>query len=165
VALLDASVEFTGTINCQESIRIDGRCKGELYSDHSVIIGEPAVLEMAIEADSVVVAGRVNGDITARRKITLERTACVNGNLCTPGIVIQEGAKLEGRIVIGSEATEAQGARDAARAAEAAERAAETPEKAGSTEARPAEKERPAASQGSGAKPRKPTPTAPPPAS
>jgi cytoskeletal protein CcmA (bactofilin family) len=104
VALLDASVEFTGTIRCHESIRIDGRCQGELFSDHAVIIGQPAVLQMTIEADSVVVAGEVNGNITALRKITLEPTARVRGNLCTPGIVIQEGARLEGRIVIDADA-------------------------------------------------------------
>ena len=48
----------------------------------------------------------VEGDIAARRKITLERTAVVIGDLTTPGIVIEEGAKLKGRIVIGSDAAE-----------------------------------------------------------
>jgi len=102
-ALLDASLEFEGTMRCRESIRIDGRCKGKLFCEQTVIIGEPAVLGLSIEADSVVVAGEVNGDITARRKITLEPTARVTGNLCTPGIVIREGATLEGRIVINTD--------------------------------------------------------------
>ena len=159
LALLDASVEFTGTITCQESIRIDGRCTGELYSDHSVIIGEPAVLKMVIEADAVVVAGQVDGDITARRKITLERTARVNGNLCTPGIVIQEGAKLKGRIVIGSEAETAQRAQ-----AEPARRA-EAESLAEQAEAEPPAKERPAAADSAIPRPRKPNPSAPPPTS
>ncbi len=57
-----------------------------------------------IEADDVTIAGLVEGDIIARRKITLERSAVVVGNLTTPGIVIEEGAKLKGRIVIGSDA-------------------------------------------------------------
>jgi cytoskeletal protein CcmA (bactofilin family) len=102
-ALLDASLEFEGTMRCRESIRIDGRCKGKLFCEQTVIIGEPGVLGLSIEADTVVVAGEVNGDITARRKITLEPTARVTGNLCTPGIVIREGATLEGRIVINTD--------------------------------------------------------------
>lgn len=144
-ALLDASVQFKGVIRCQESIRIDGRCEGELYSDHAVIIGEPAVLNMAIEADSVVIAGEVNGDITAHRKITLEPSARVTGNLCTPGIVIQEGAKLEGRIMIDSEVESGPPAKPERPAAAAASPASATP--------KPPEK------------PRTPTPSAPPPAS
>jgi cytoskeletal protein CcmA (bactofilin family) len=57
-------------------------------------------------ADEVQISGVVEGDITARRKITLEKTAVVKGDLNTPGIVIEEGAKLKGRIVIGSEEAE-----------------------------------------------------------
>jgi cytoskeletal protein CcmA (bactofilin family) len=83
--------------------------EGEVHCDHAVAVGEPARVRASIEADSVVIAGEVKGDIAARSKITLERTARVTGDLCTPGIVIQEGAKLEGRIMIGSD--EKSGAR------------------------------------------------------
>lgn len=100
---LDASTDFSGKLKCTESLRIDGRVEGEVHCDHTVAIGEPGVVHALIQADSVVIAGQVNGDINARSKITLEKTACVTGDLCTPGIVIQEGAKLEGRIVIGSD--------------------------------------------------------------
>lgn len=60
-------------------------------------------MEASIQADSVVISGEVRGDIRAKRKITLESAARVTGDLATPGIVIEEGAKLEGRIVIGAE--------------------------------------------------------------
>jgi len=78
--------------------------KGEIQCAQKVAIGETGNVSATIEADTVVVAGEVNGNITARRKVTLERTGRVNGDLCTPGIVIQEGAKLEGRITIGEDA-------------------------------------------------------------
>jgi cytoskeletal protein CcmA (bactofilin family) len=100
---LDASANFSGTLKCIESLRIDGRVEGEVHCDHTVVVGESGAVQASIEADSVVIVGQVKGDINARSKITLEKTACVIGNLCTPGIVIQEGAKLEGRIMIGSE--------------------------------------------------------------
>ena len=60
----------------------------------------------------IVTSHEVKGDITASRKITLKRSARVVGDLNTPGIVIEEGAKLEGRIMIGSdEKPEAQDAK------------------------------------------------------
>ena len=94
--------------------------KGEIHGDQLITIGEKGSVHAAIEGDTVVIAGEVQGDITARRKITLESTARVTGDLSTPGIVIQEGARLEGRIVIGGgpppEAT--QTAAPKARAAE-----------------------------------------------
>jgi cytoskeletal protein CcmA (bactofilin family) len=101
---LDSSTVFEGKLQCADSLRIDGQVKGEIQCAQKVAIGETGNVSATIEADTVVVAGEVNGNITARRKVTLERTGRVNGDLCTPGIVIQEGAKLEGRITIGEDA-------------------------------------------------------------
>ena len=101
--VIDSSTELSGKLRCQQALRVDGRVKGELKCDEAVIVGTNAKIEASIEADSVIIGGEVKGDIAARRKITLERTARVVGDLATPGIVIEEGAKLEGRIVIGSD--------------------------------------------------------------
>jgi cytoskeletal protein CcmA (bactofilin family) len=100
---IDASTELHGTLRCRETFRIDGRLEGEIHCEKNVIVGEGATVRAGIEAEEVAISGEVKGDISARRKITLDRTARVIGDLCTPGIVIEEGAKLEGRIMIGSE--------------------------------------------------------------
>ncbi len=105
---IDATSDFKGTLRCTQTLRIDGRVKGEVVCDKSVLIGEGGTVHANIVADSVEVSGEVKGDITARCKITLDRTARVTGDLATPGIVIEEGAKLEGRIVIGSDEKPAQ---------------------------------------------------------
>ena len=100
---IDATSELKGTLRCRETLRIDGHIEGELHCEKNVIVGQGATIRAAIDAAEVAVAGEVKGDITASRKITLEPTARVIGDLCTPGIVIEEGAKLEGRIMIGAE--------------------------------------------------------------
>lgn len=101
---VDASSEFEGRLRCRQTVRIDGCLKGELECEKMVLVGEGARVFANIAADEVQIAGVVEGDIAARRKITLARTAVVTGDLTTPGIVIEEGAKLKGRIVIGSDA-------------------------------------------------------------
>ncbi len=99
---IDASTHFTGELRCQETVRIDGKLKGALYCDKSVIVGQAAIIEAEIQGDEVIIAGSVNGNILARRKITLSKTARVVGDLTTAGIVIEEGAVLDGRIMIGA---------------------------------------------------------------
>ena len=101
---VDASSELEGKLRCKQTLRIDGYVKGEVECDRIVLIGEGGRVFASIAADEVQIAGTVEGNITARRKITLERTAIVKGDLTTLGIVIEEGAKLSGRIVIGSQA-------------------------------------------------------------
>ena len=105
---IDAGSELEGTLRCRETLRIDGRIKGEVHCEKNVIIGQAASVLASIDAAEVAIAGEVKGDISASRKITLEPTARVIGDLCTPGIVIEEGAKLEGRIMIGAEEKAAQ---------------------------------------------------------
>ncbi|HEY8154374.1 MAG TPA: polymer-forming cytoskeletal protein [Myxococcota bacterium] len=108
---VDASSELEGKLRCKQTLRIDGYVKGEVECERSVLVGEGARVFASIAADEVQIAGVVEGDITARRKITLERTAIVKGDLTTPGIVIEEGAKVSGRIVIGSEVEAAMDAK------------------------------------------------------
>jgi cytoskeletal protein CcmA (bactofilin family) len=113
---VDSTSEVEGRLRCKETLRIDGRVQGEVHCERAVLIGEGARVKANITADEVQISGHVEGDIAARRKITLERTAVVTGDLTTPGIVIEEGAKLKGRIVIGSEeepAVETESASDA----------------------------------------------------
>jgi cytoskeletal protein CcmA (bactofilin family) len=115
---IDANTRLSGKIHCQETIRIDGNVKGEVRCDKTVIIGEGAKVEAMVQADAIVISGEVKGNIAAKRKITLNRTARMIGDLSTPGIVIEEGAKLEGQIVIGAE--QAPAARKSAAAREPA---------------------------------------------
>lgn len=102
---VDASSEFEGRLRCKETLRIDGCIVGEIDCEKTVIVGQGARVHARIDADEVQVSGIVEGDITARRKVTLDRTAVVVGDLITPGIVVEEGAKLQGRILIGSDAS------------------------------------------------------------
>jgi cytoskeletal protein CcmA (bactofilin family) len=120
---VDATSELEGRLRSKQTLRIDGRVKGEVECEKTVLVGESAKVFATIAADEVQIAGIVEGNIAARRKITLQRTAVVKGDLTTPGIVIEEGAQLKGRIVIG---TDAETAIDAAAEPEPAKDAKKT---------------------------------------
>ena len=76
----------------------------------TVHVGTSGQVSASIRSDSVVIHGKVEGDIVAKREITLHKSACVRGDMRTVGIVIEPGAKVEGRIVIGSDAEAPPGA-------------------------------------------------------
>ena len=104
-SFLDASSAFEGVIRSNEPLRLDGRVKGEIHCEHSVVISESARIEATIRAAAVTIAGEVRGQVHASRKITLAATARMVGDLTTPAIVIEEGAELAGRIQIGAQPT------------------------------------------------------------
>jgi cytoskeletal protein CcmA (bactofilin family) len=109
-AYLDASCELTGQLRFDEPVRIDGRVSGEIHAKKSLVVGETASIEADIHAESVIVHGTIEGDICVQRKITLHKTARVSGEIQTVGIVVDEGARFKGRILIGDDAPEAPAA-------------------------------------------------------
>ena len=76
---IDEGCEFSGKLKFKDTVRIDGRIEGEIQSQNTVVVGLSGVVRAKIEADSVMVLGVVEGDILARRKITLHDTARVTG--------------------------------------------------------------------------------------
>jgi cytoskeletal protein CcmA (bactofilin family) len=102
-AFLDAGADFSGVLKASGTVRIGGQFDGRIESEDYVILSRSARVHADIDAEAAVISGEVRGNVTARRKITLDATARVTGDLTTPGIVIEEGARLKGRITIGGD--------------------------------------------------------------
>jgi cytoskeletal protein CcmA (bactofilin family) len=89
-------MEFCGILVLPGPARIDGCVRGEVIAGGALWIGETGVVEADLEGDTVVVAGRVNGRITAVSRIELQPTAAVQGGLCAPRLVLAEGSQVNG---------------------------------------------------------------------
>lgn len=100
---IEQGCELSGEMRFRDSVRIEGRAEGEIRAGGLVIVGESAEIQASVRAEAVVVHGSVDGDIRAKRKITLHKTARVAGELQSAGIVIEEGARFKGCIVIGED--------------------------------------------------------------
>ena len=97
-AFIDQGSEFEGKLSFRDTVRIDGRFRGEIASENTLIVGESGEINATIRSNTVVVSGLVEGDIIAARKVVLHKTARVHGNLETPSLVVEEGAALDGQV-------------------------------------------------------------------
>jgi cytoskeletal protein CcmA (bactofilin family) len=95
-AFLGADTEFEGKLSFKGSVRIDGRLKGEILTDGTLIVGETASLESNIQVSHIIISGEVRGNITASDRIEMHAPARVFGNIETPVLVIAEGVVFEG---------------------------------------------------------------------
>lgn len=100
---LDEGCSLSGELRFSGNVRIDGRVEGEMTAQKGAVIGERAEIHAKIDAETLEVFGTVLGDIRVTRRTTLHKTARVEGEIQTSGIVIEEGAHFKGRIVIGSD--------------------------------------------------------------
>jgi len=99
--LLGSDAEIHGSITTKGSIRIDGTVVGEISSPDTVTVGSTGSVEGNIEAEHIVVGGRVKGTLVARGRITLEGTGRLEGDLVAARLVIVEGAIFCGRSNMG----------------------------------------------------------------
>jgi len=93
---VDASMQGTLTFKDPVNLKINGKFEGKLITRGNLAIGENATVHADINGESVVIAGRVNGNIYAQREIRIIPPGCVQGNIQTPVLVVAEGAVLEG---------------------------------------------------------------------
>ena len=95
--LLGRGATFEGKLTFEGTVRIDGRFKGEVFSDDVLVIGEGAHVEAEVDIGEVIVQGTVVGNIKAKRSIEIHAPGRVKGDLHTPVLQIDKGVMFEGR--------------------------------------------------------------------
>ena len=99
-AFIDQGSEFEGKLTFRDTVRIDGKFRGEITSENTLVIGDTGVIEATVRSCNVVVSGTVNGNIFAKQKLVLHKSASVEGDIEAASIVMEEGAQMNGRITM-----------------------------------------------------------------
>ena len=95
-AFIDEGSEMEGRYTFRGTVMLNGRFKGEISSDDTLIIGERAVVTADVRAGRLLVSGEVTGNLRALERIELRRTARVHGDVEAPVVVLDEGVLFEG---------------------------------------------------------------------
>jgi cytoskeletal protein CcmA (bactofilin family) len=93
--------KVTGTLSFEGTVRLEGQVDGELSAQDTLIVGESAVVNAQMTANSVIIKGKVTGDITARKRVEIRAPGKLFGNITTPSLVIHEGVVFEGHCSMG----------------------------------------------------------------
>ena len=97
-AFFGTKLSVKGKVSGSGNLIVMGKLEGEFDLNGELIIAPPAVLNGEIKAVNVTVSGNVTGNLTAREKIHLEKSAVVNGRLNTPRLSVADGASFNGDI-------------------------------------------------------------------
>ncbi len=98
--ILDVSASMQGSLSFQEpvSLRISGRFEGTLQTKGDLTIGEHAVVKAEITGDAITIAGQVAGKVVAKSSLKIVSPAVVTGEIWTPVLRVEEGARLDGAV-------------------------------------------------------------------
>jgi cytoskeletal protein CcmA (bactofilin family) len=101
-AFLGAGTSYEGKLNFEGSVRVDGNFVGEVASEGTLVVGQEATVEGMLKVGQLVLSGQVRGEVEARQKVVLHKSANLIGSVKTPVLVMEEGAILEGEVIMGT---------------------------------------------------------------
>ena len=94
-----STVVIKGELTASEEVVIAGRVEGLItVAGHRVVVEAGAHVAGDITAHGIVVAGSVEGSLTAEERIHLQAGADLQGDVSAPRVVVADGAVVNGRI-------------------------------------------------------------------
>ncbi len=95
-AYLGPGTKINGKLTFEGTTTIEGEIEGEATVHGTVTIGEKAIVKGKIAATSILVKGKVMGDVQADR-IEIQPPGNVAGDLTTQSLIIGDGAIFDGQ--------------------------------------------------------------------
>ena len=95
--ILNADVEMKGTLRFTGELTFDGKLEGDIQSDGSLLLGDNAVIKGNINVNSVVVRGKITGNVTAREKIDIKTRTELFGDIRAARLQMEDGVTFVGQ--------------------------------------------------------------------
>jgi cytoskeletal protein CcmA (bactofilin family) len=95
--VLNSDVELKGTLRFSGELTFDGKLDGEINSEGALNLGDNAVIKGNIAVNSVVVRGKINGNVVAKEKIDIKAKTELFGDIRAAKLVIEEGVTFVGK--------------------------------------------------------------------
>lgn len=95
-SIIGEGTKLKGDFELNGLLRIDGDFQGRVKTKGKVLVGKNGTAECEIIAGTIVIGGRVKGDIIATEKVTLLSTGKLEGSIKAPRLVIEEGVIFNG---------------------------------------------------------------------
>jgi len=97
VSILSDGVNIEGKITSNGNVRIDGKVDGDVLVKGNLTLGPSAEIKGEVSAKNMTASGKVDGVLKIDDKLTLESTSVVKGDIITKILVVEEGAKFDGK--------------------------------------------------------------------
>ena len=95
--VLGPDVEVKGSLKFSGELTFEGKLEGDIQSEGVLNLGDSTVINGNINVQSVVVRGKINGNITAKEKIEIKAKSEMFGDIRAAKLAIEEGVTFVGK--------------------------------------------------------------------
>lgn len=98
-AVIGTSISIKGEISGSENLLVLGSVEGTInLKENTVTVGKGARVNANILGNVIHVEGEITGDLRGREQVVVHKTGYVRGNIASPRLSLEDGAKLKGSI-------------------------------------------------------------------
>ncbi|MDQ7031861.1 MAG: polymer-forming cytoskeletal protein [Desulfonauticus sp.] len=100
-AFLGKGTHYEGKLIFEGTVRLDGNFLGQIDSGGTLVVGQEADVQGTIHVDQLIVSGKIEGKVKVQTKAVFYKGAVFIGDLDTNILVVEEGARVQGRVNMG----------------------------------------------------------------
>ncbi len=93
-------LSIKGEIVGEGDLELAGRFQGTIHVQGTVVVGDQAEVDADITASTIVIGGRVRGNLSASGRVEILPQGTLTGSLRTGSFLAAEGASVKGDIVV-----------------------------------------------------------------
>jgi cytoskeletal protein CcmA (bactofilin family) len=93
---------FEGSLELSGSAHVEGAFKGTLKAQGELSVGPEGLVEGTLVADSMIIAGRVDGTVVVRQSLRILKSGCVAGRIYYGALEVSAGGTLSGEVQQGA---------------------------------------------------------------
>jgi len=83
----------------EEDLLVQGHVEGTIdLKNHNLTIGEQGVIKANAKAKTIIIEGKVDGDLRGEERIVIKESSNVSGNIVAERVSLEDGAKFRGSI-------------------------------------------------------------------
>lgn len=104
ISIVGPGMTVVGDVDTDGTLRVEGRVEGTIRAGKAVVVGKEGEVDGRVFTQDAVIAGRVTGSIQAASRLELQATARVEAEVRARRMQLEEGAELNGPLMMGEKA-------------------------------------------------------------
>jgi cytoskeletal protein CcmA (bactofilin family) len=105
--VIGPSIHIDGDVRGEEDLLIEGEVSGTVQlKNNSLTIGPQGKVRADVYAHSIYVDGYLEGDLYGSERVNVRKSATVRGNITSPRVSLEDGAKFKGAIEMDPQAAQ-----------------------------------------------------------
>jgi cytoskeletal protein CcmA (bactofilin family) len=104
ISIIGPGMKVTGDLTTEGTVRVEGLVEGGIQAGKAVVVGKGGSVLGDIRTQDAVISGKVEGALVAESRLEVQASAEVSGEVRARRLQIEEGAVLNGTVLMGEDA-------------------------------------------------------------